>query len=384
MSDALSLYIHWPFCASKCPYCDFNSHVRAAVDEARWRAALLRELDHFAARTGRRRVVSLFFGGGTPGLMAPKTVAALIDRARMQFVMAPDAEITLEVNPGSVESDKFAAFRDAGVNRLSIGVQSLDDDALRFLGRGHDAAQAIAAAERAAALFPRWSIDLIYGLPGETPDQAAATARSALALAGDHISLYQLTIEPGTVFAGAVRRGEFVPLSEQNGADAYERVLETLEAAGFPAYEVSNAARPGGASRHNLQYWRYGDYIGVGPGAHGRLTLDGEKRAFRQHRAPEIWLERVEAGGAATQTDAPLSREERLHETLVMGLRLSEGVPLARIEAESGQAWDSALDAGFIAMAAEEGLLTPQADRLIATPRGRLVLDSLLPRLSGC
>ena len=380
-ADPLAIYVHWPFCLSKCPYCDFNSHVRDSVDQSRWRAALRRELDHYGSRTGRRPVNSLFFGGGTPSLMPPATVETVIAHVADRFDLADDAEITLEANPTSVEAQAFADLRAAGVNRLSLGVQSLDDDALRFLGRGHDAAQARAAAELAARLFPRWSIDLIYALPDQTPADWAAMIDAALTLTGDHVSLYQLTIEPQTAFEGAVRRGAFTPLADDPAAALYERAQDRLEAAGLPAYEISNHARPGGESRHNLQYWRYGDYAGVGPGAHGRLTINGEKRALRQHRAPEIWLSRVESAGHATRTDEALSRETQLREALLMGLRLSSGVSVSRLKETLKCDPISGIDTAFLDAAVDEGLMAFDGDRLAARRQGLRVLDGLLARL---
>jgi putative oxygen-independent coproporphyrinogen III oxidase len=287
MAESLALYIHWPFCAAKCPYCDFNSHVRDRVDQARFRDALRRELAREAARAGRRKLTSIFFGGGTPSLMAPETVAALIADARAAFDAAPDLEVTLEANPTSVEAAKLAAFREAGVNRASLGVQSLREAPLRFLGRRHDAAQAIAALELARGLFPRLSFDLIYARPGQEEADWRAELREALALAADHLSLYQLTIEPGTRFATEHARGAFALPDGDEAARLYAATAEEAARFGLLPYEVSNYARPGAESRHNLQYWRYGDYLGVGAGAHQRLSFpDGTLRAARRHRAP--------------------------------------------------------------------------------------------------
>ena len=381
-SAPLAIYLHWPFCAQKCPYCDFNSHVRDAVDQDRWRAALLRELDHYADRVGPRRVGSVFFGGGTPSLAPPATIAALIDRIGARFAVDPDVEITLEANPTSVEAAAFADLRAAGVNRVSLGVQSLDDDALRFLGRTHDAATARHAATLAARVFPRWSLDLIYALPGQTEAAWMTALDQALTLAGDHLSLYQLTIEAQTAFEGAVRRGDFTPMDDDAAADLFAATQDRLNAAGFPAYEVSNHACPGGESRHNLAYWRSADYLGVGPGAHGRITLDGARRATRQHRAPEIWLDRVETAGHATQTDDALTPADHAREMLVMGLRLSEGVARADLAAAVGGDWRDVVDAEFLRVAAAEGLLVADDDRIVATAAGRPVLNALLSRLA--
>ncbi|HJS32275.1 MAG TPA: radical SAM family heme chaperone HemW, partial [Alphaproteobacteria bacterium] len=277
--DRLAIYVHWPFCRSKCPYCDFNSHVRESVDDTRWRGALLTELDHFAASTGGRTVRSVFFGGGTPSLMAPQIVAAVIDCVARKWRVADDVEITLEANPNSAEQSRFAAFRAAGVNRLSLGVQALDDADLGALGRGHSAAEAQAAIARAAAVFDRYSFDLIYARPRQSRAAWETELRRAVALAGDHMSVYQLTIEPGTAFAARHARGELVVPDEDAAAALYEATQAILDDAGLAAYEVSNHARAGAECRHNLAYWRYEDYIGVGPGAHGRLKLGGVKTA---------------------------------------------------------------------------------------------------------
>ena len=289
------VYVHWPFCASKCPYCDFNSHVRAEIDEARWRAALVRELDHFAALAPGRTVTSIFFGGGTPSLMAPATVAAVIERTANHWRLAGDVEITLEANPTSVEAGRFAGYRDAGVNRVSLGVQSLDDRALGFLGRGHDAAEARAAVAVAHARFPRVSFDLIYARPGQSPAAWRRELAEALQIAGEHLSLYQLTLEPGTAFHARAARGALALPGGDAAAALYDVTQEVLEGAGLPAYEISNHAVPGAESRHNLTYWRSGDYLGVGPGAHGRLTGGGAVLAIAQTRSPERWLAAVEA-----------------------------------------------------------------------------------------
>ncbi|HKO06088.1 MAG TPA: radical SAM family heme chaperone HemW, partial [Alphaproteobacteria bacterium] len=340
----LGIYVHWPFCLSKCPYCDFNSHVRARIEEARWRAALLAELEHYAAQTGARMVSSLFFGGGTPSLMAPESVAAIIARVRALWPTAADLEITLEANPTSVEAGRFAGYAAAGVNRLSLGVQALDDTALAFLGRRHSAAEALAAVELAVRHFPRTSFDLIYARPGQTLASWRKELAAALAHARGHLSLYQLTIEPATAFAEACARGDLILPEEDSAAALYEATQEMLEAAGLPAYEISNHAAAGEESRHNLTYWRYGDYVGVGPGAHGRLTIAGGKRATRQHRAPEAWLERVERCGHATRQHFALSPEECREEMLLMGLRLAEGVDRKRFLKTCGMTLETALD----------------------------------------
>jgi oxygen-independent coproporphyrinogen-3 oxidase len=380
-SPGFGIYIHWPFCRSKCPYCDFNSHVRERVDHARWRGALLRELEHYARDTRGRAVTSIFFGGGTPSLMEPETVAALIARVRELWPVAADVEITLEANPTSAEIGKFRAFRDGGINRVSLGVQSLVADDLKFLGRQHDGPQALAAVRMAAATFDRFSFDLIYARPNQPPEQWQEELDRALAFAAGHISLYQLTIEPGTQFEQAVARGDFRVLDEERAAELYEATVARLGAAGLADYEISNFAKPGQESRHNLTYWRYGDYVGVGPGAHGRLTIAGGKLATRQHRAPEAWLDLVEQGGHATRQRDPVSRGERLSEMLMMGLRLKEGVAVARIEEESGQPVSQALDQARLQRLIDGGFLAVTSDRLAATPAGRQRLDALLATL---
>jgi putative oxygen-independent coproporphyrinogen III oxidase len=381
--SGFGLYLHWPFCRSKCPYCDFNSHVRGRIDQGRWRRALLAELDHYAALTPGRRLASIFFGGGTPSLMEPATAAALIDRAGRHWSMESDIEITLEANPTSVEAANFAALAAAGVNRLSLGIQALEDAALRFLGREHSASEALAALDLARRHFPRFSFDLIYARPGQTEADWAAELERALALAGEHLSVYQLTIEENTAFAGAWRRGDFALPSEETAARLYEITQARLAAAGLPAYEISNHARPGAECRHNLIYWQGGDCAGVGPGAHGRLTLAGARHATRQHRAPEAWLQAVESQGHATREHRPLGIEERRDELLMMGLRLSAGVQRARFKSVVGREIEDALAPAALAPLVEAGFLELDAGGLRATAAGRQRLDALLPRLLG-
>jgi putative oxygen-independent coproporphyrinogen III oxidase len=379
--DQLALYIHWPFCLAKCPYCDFNSHVRERIPEARFAAALRRELAFEAARLGRRRLTSIFFGGGTPSLMQPATVAALIGEATQLFVPAEGIEITLEANPTSVEASRFADFRNAGVNRVSIGVQSLDPEALRRLGRQHSVAQALAALDIAHRLFPRVSFDLIYARPRQTAAAWRAELRAALALVAGHLSLYQLTIEPGTVFEGRYRRGEIVLPDAETAAALYQTTGEETARLGLQAYEVSNYAISGNESRHNLTYWRYGDYAGIGPGAHGRLTLGGTLLATRRHRAPEIWAERVERTGHGMTEELPLAPRERAREMLLMGLRLSEGIAADTFRERTGMTLAAALDPAILSTALEEGYLQQGGGRLRTTKEGRLRLDALLPAL---
>lgn len=387
MPEPIALYVHWPFCAAKCPYCDFNSHVRERVDAARFGAALRRELAFEAARLevegqGERPLASIFFGGGTPSLMPPQVVADIIADATRLFPPMPDIEITLEANPTSVEVSRLAEIRAAGVNRASLGVQALDDTALGFLGRKHDAGQAIAALEAARGLFPRLSFDLIYARPGQAVAEWRAELRRALALAADHLSLYQLTIEPGTRFATEHARGAFALPEGEEAAALYFATGEEAARFGLLPYEVSNYAKPGAESRHNLAYWRYGDYLGIGAGAHQRLTLREGLVAARRHRGPEEWLARVEAAGHAITATEILSPTDRAREALLMGLRLSEGVDPARLQARSGLSLAEAVDPAMLAACLDEDYLTwtPEG-RLAATWEGRLRLDALLPAL---
>jgi putative oxygen-independent coproporphyrinogen III oxidase len=377
----LALYIHWPFCKSKCPYCDFNSHVRASIEEARWRAALLKDLEHYAGLTRERAVASIFFGGGTPSLMAAETVAAVLERAAALWPLTPNVEITLEGNPTSVESQRYRDFRSAGINRVSLGVQALEDGALKFLGRGHDVREALAALDVARRNFERFSFDLIYARPGQTVADWEQELDRAVALAGEHLSVYQLTIEAGTAFAPAHARGDFVLPDEETQAALYETTVARLEAAGLPAYEISNHARPGAECRHNLVYWRYGDYIGVGPGAHGRLTLDHARVATRQHRAPETWLEAVERHGHGSDEPAALSPGEQRDELLMMGLRLAEGVSRTRFRERLGHDLEATLDRDRMASLIEAGFLELDSERLVATAAGRQRLNAVLARL---
>jgi oxygen-independent coproporphyrinogen-3 oxidase len=382
-----AVYVHWPFCRSKCPYCDFNSHVREAVDQARWRRALLAELDHYAGQTPGRGVTSVFFGGGTPSLMEPETVAAIIARIGEHWALAPRAEITLEANPTSVEAARFATFRAAGVNRVSLGVQALDDGALAFLGRQHSAKEALEALQIAKRHFPRWSFDLITARAGQEAAAWREELNRALAEGPAHLSVYHLTIEEGTAFHGPWRRGELALPDEAAQAALFEMTGEILAAHGLPAYEISNHAKPGQECRHNLTYWRYGDYLGIGPGAHGRLTLPGaqstgaQKYATRQHRAPEAWLEAVEREGHATRARQALSREIRLSELLMMGLRLAEGVSRAAFRRETGEEPEAVLPAAELARLIEGGFLELDGVGLRATAAGRVRLDGLLARL---
>lgn len=376
-ADTLGLYIHWPFCRSKCPYCDFNSYACDTVDEKRWRRALIAELRAVADATPGRTVDSVFFGGGTPSLMAPATVATLIDAAAEFWSVAPEVEITLEANPTTAEATRFRALRLAGVNRLSLGVQSLDDAALRFLGRGHDARQARQAAALAAATFSRMSLDLIYGRPGQTPAVWRSELAAATALAGDHVSVYQLTVEPGTPFhQRGVREA-----GEDRGAALFELTQELLDAAGLPAYEVSNHARPGAECRHNLAVWRGGDYGGVGPGAHARLRHDGRTTAVRRLSSPGAWLAAVEADGEGVAERTVLSAEERQLELILSGLRLTDGIDRERFRAITGRAPEESVDPDGLRSVIESGLVVVDTVGMRVTNAGRLLLDALLARL---
>ncbi len=377
----LGVYVHWPFCKSKCPYCDFNSHVRDGIEQARWRDALLKELEHAAHEAPGRRVETIFFGGGTPSLMAPETVAAVIERIKAQWDCAGEIEITLEANPTSVESDRFAALADAGVNRLSLGVQALDAGSLKFLGREHSAAEALAALDIARRHFSRFSFDLIYALPGQTPETWANELERALALASEHLSLYQLTIERGTRFFTDHARGAFALPDEDAGAAMFEATQARLTSAGLPAYEISNHARPGAACRHNLIYWRYQDYVGIGPGAHGRFAEGVTKRATRRASGPEAWLDAVERTGHGTAESTVVAGQDLVEEALMMGLRLADGIDRATFASVTGADPVAALGEARLAPLVEAGFLEIRPDRLSATPAGRQRLNALLERL---
>ena len=368
--DGFGLYVHWPFCRSKCPYCDFNSHVAEGIDQARWRRALLAELDWWADRADRRTLTSIFFGGGTPSLMDPETVAAVIERAESRLGFAGSPEITLEANPTSVEAGRFAAYRAAGVNRVSLGVQALDSASLRFLGRQHDAEEALVAVATAARHFPRFSFDLIYARPGQSVADWREELGRALAHAGTHLSVYQLTIEPGTQFQTRFQRGEIAIPDDDLAGRLYEVTQEVMERAGLPAYEISNHARPGAESRHNLTYWRMEPYLGIGPGAHGRVPRGGVWYATRQAKAPETWVAAVEAAGHGTAEETALAPEERRREILMMGLRLAEGIPYGRLEVLP--------PADRLKALVEEGYLADDGRVIAATAAGRQRLNSLI------
>src|SRR4051812_23888363 len=371
-AEPLALYVHWPFCVSKCPYCDFNSHVRAQIDSDAWREALLADLAHEARLMPGRTLTSIFFGGGTPSLMDPAAAEAVIDAARRHWPATGDIEITLEANPNSVETARFADLACAGVNRLSLGLQSFDDRSLTFLGRAHSASEGFAALETAQKHFRRASFDLIYALPGESEDGWAATLAQALRLGTSHLSLYQLTIEPGTRFASMVARGEFEPLDGDASAGLFELTDAMTSAAGMPGYEISNHARPGQQSRHNLTYWRYGDYAGIGPGAHGRRL----RRRTVRHRKPENYLSAMRRHGNGISEEAPLSRREAADEALVMGLRLSEGIDAAVI-ADRLRVGEI-VDWQRVDRLCKSGHLARNGTHIALTPKGRLLLDHIL------
>ena len=378
---ALGLYVHWPFCRAICPYCDFNVERARYVDQARWRCALLAAIDDAAARTPGRRVDSLFFGGGTPSLMSASTVAAVVDRVADRFGFDDEPEITLEANPNSAEARAFAALRAAGVTRLSLGVQALDDAALKWLGRDHTAAEARRALATARALFPRVSFDLIYARPGQTAMAWRAELGQAVELAAGHISLYQLTIEAGTAFGRAQARGRLVIPEADDAAGLYEIAQEVCGAGGLRGYEVSNHAAPGHESQHNLRYWRYQEYLGIGPGAHGRLVEDGKRWAEEQVRAPAAWLSAVETAGHGRARREALSAADQATEMLMMGLRLSEGISLVDFRAVTGGDLNAFVSVPQLAALETAALLTHEGGRLRATSRGRAVLDRVLGAL---
>ncbi len=374
---ARALYIHWPFCAKKCPYCDFNSHVRESVDVAGWQAALIADMHAEAAVASGEGLTSIFFGGGTPSLMPPALVAALLAEAEHLWGFAPDIEITLEANPSSVETANFAALAGAGVNRVSLGVQSLDDAELRFLGRLHGADEALAALETAQQHFARVSFDMIYALPGHTPELWHERLTRALGFGTGHLSLYQLTIEPGTRFASDVRRGRLVPLHDDAAAELFDITQALTEAAGLAAYETSNHARAGEQSRHNLAYWRYQDYCGIGPGAHGRRLGVATVR----HKKPENFLKAVETQGNGIAEARTLAVAEQAAEALLMGLRLTEGIDLSALSARFGLPRGGLVDEAALARLTALGLIWQHEARIGVAPPGRGVLDALLAEL---
>ena len=379
----IAVYVHWPFCRALCPYCDFNVHIQRDVDHDRWCRAYLAEIDHYAAVSAHREITSVYFGGGTPSLMDPDVVAAVIERACSTWRPSADFEVSLEANPNSADSERFAAYQAAGVSRLSVGVQSLDDNALAVLGRDHNRAEAIRAIEHGQRYFPHLSFDLIHTRPGQGLAAWRRELAEAADLAGDHLSAYQLTIEPGTAFHAAQCRGTLTMPCEDLGAAMYEATQEILAAAGLPAYEVSNHARAGGMCRHNLTYWRYGDYVGIGPSAHGRLLLGEDKVVIENIRGPQPWLAAVEGQGHGTAGRHRLTRTVRGQEMLIMGLRLVEGVSRARFRREVGLDIETALDDARLTPLVETGFLCMDGDSLRATAAGHQRLDAILARLIG-
>ena len=374
------VYVHWPFCAAKCPYCDFNSHVRhQPVDQKRFAAAFAREMATMAARTGSRTVSSIFLGGGTPSLMQPETVGAILDAVATNWHVPAGIEVTLEANPSSVEADRFRGYRAAGVNRVSLGVQALNDPDLRFLGRLHNVAEALKAIGLAREIFPRMSFDLIYARPHQTPGAWAAELEEAIGYAADHLSLYQLTIEEGTPFHALHAAGKFAVPDPDHAAELYRVTQEVTQKHGLPAYEISNHARPSAESRHNLIYWRYGEYVGIGPGAHGRFVEHDRRIVTIAEKMPETWLNLVEAKGHGITGGERLTRSEEADEFLLMGLRLVEGIDLARYEALAGRP----LASDRITILRDEELIEPVGySRLRATPSGVLLLDALVADLA--
>ncbi len=370
MIDLFGIYIHWPYCASKCPYCDFNSHVAGTIDHDRWAAAYQKELEHHAGLTDGRMVTSVFFGGGTPSLMKPETVEIVLKTIQKLWPAANDIEITLEANPTSIEADKFKAFKQAGANRVSVGIQSLRDESLKFLGRTHSAKEALAALEVANDVFDRVSFDLIYARPEQNLKDWEDELKEAVTYANGHMSVYQLTIEPQTAFHTYHARGDFKMPEDALAADFYDLTQDVLGGAGLPAYEVSNHAVPGAQSAHNLTYWRYGDYAGIGPGAHGRLTLNAQKYATRGHRAPEIWLEKVQGDGTGLHPMEEINMQQQCEEALMMGLRLNAGMDISP--------YKDALNLEKIKTLQDEGLLELNGNHLKATQVGMKTLNSIL------
>jgi len=381
LADAFGVYVHWPFCLAKCPYCDFNSHVRhEKPDEARYARAIARELEHMKPRTDAREVTSIFFGGGTPSLMQPSTVQSVLDEIAKHWTVSKDAEITLEANPTSVEAERFRGYRAAGVNRVSLGVQALDDASLKNLGRMHTAKEALAAVEVARENFPRISFDLIYARPAQTPDAWREELTQALTFAPEHLSLYQLTIEPDTMFEKLHRAGKLITPDADTARALWDVTQELCGARNMPAYEISNHAKAGAEARHNLVYWRYQEYVGVGPGAHGRIGADGERVATSTEKHPERWLAQVEQNGHGLIEDEKLSHLEQADEMLVMGLRLAEGIDVARFERLTGVS----LNAERVSFLESEGLVERSSgSRLRITASGFPLLDAIVADLAA-
>jgi oxygen-independent coproporphyrinogen-3 oxidase len=380
-SAAFGVYLHWPFCLSKCPYCDFNSHVRhAAIDETRYVRAFAAEIAATARRTPGRTVSTIFFGGGTPSLMLPSTVGAILDEIARHWTVAPDVEVTLEANPTSVEATRFRGYRGAGVNRVSLGVQALNDASLKELGRLHTAQEALDAVAIARSIFERYSFDLIYARPRQTPAEWSAELKQAIGEAAEHLSLYQLTIEPDTPFFALRKSGKLVPPDDDTARALYDVTQDVCTAAGLPAYEISNHARPGAECRHNLVYWRGHEYAGIGPGAHGRLNIGEVRIATETERRPELWLMRVESLGHGLTINEPLTPNEQADEYLLMGLRLAEGIDLARYTALSGRDLDQKR---ILALHEQGAVETMPSGRLRVTLSGFPVLDAVVADLAA-
>jgi len=377
--EQMGVYIHWPFCESRCPYCDFNAHVREELDQKQWAEAYVQSLKHYAEIIPDKQIVSIFFGGGTPSLMEPETVATIIDAVQSLWRVANDIEITLEANPTSVENDKLLAFRDAGINRVSLGVQALNDEDLKFFGRGHNVDEALKAIELAKTHFERSSFDLIYARPNQMLENWEKELKQAVALSNGHLSLYQLTIERNTPFYMRHSRGEFAIPDDVQGAEFYHLTQDVLENAGLPAYEVSNHAKEGHTCRHNLIYWHMADYIGVGAGAHGRFVQGDQKFASRDHAAPEIWLERVGKNGHGAHELERLTQEDRFNECLMMGLRLRDGISIQAVEDKSGKAFSDMVDADKLQSSIDQDWVIKGGDNLKLTREGLLRLNALIP-----
>jgi len=377
----IAIYVHWPFCLSLCPYCDFNSHVRDNIDYIQWQKSLVKELKYYAKITGKRDVKSVFFGGGTPSLMPPSIVEEVINEIANLFNVNQNTEITLEANPTSAESNKFKEFARAGINRVSLGVQALNDDALNFLGRNHNLLEAEKAIDIIGSTFDRYSFDLIYNRPNQSVNMWVNELQKAIKIAKNHLSVYQLTIEPGTPFYLLLARGALKLPNEDISAALYEITQEILSDAGMEAYEISNHASPGEACRHNLVYWQYGDYIGIGPGAHGRVTVNGRIYATRQHRAPEIWLRRVEENGHATQTYQSLDRNSVINEMIIMGLRISKGIDAQNFLNRTGTSLKNIIDQEASRRLQKGGFIIHDNSKLLATYSGRQRLDSVISSL---
>ena len=378
----LAIYVHWPFCLSKCPYCDFNSHVQKLVDKTRWRKALCSDLNHKVKTPNQHLVTSIFFGGGTPSLMPPEIVAAVILEIKKNWELAENIEITLEANPTSSEAERFSFFKEAGINRLSLGIQSLDDASLKFLGRDHNAKEAINALEAAHEVFPRISFDMIYARSNQTIKSWKHELMNALKLASGHISLYQLTIEKGTTFYSQLQKGDFTLPDEKNSAEFFEVTQEMTQTRGYEPYEISNYARSGDACTHNLSYWRYNDFLGIGPGAHSRIqnSLNGTF-ALSQHTAPENWLKAVEESGHGTNRTQSLTKDQSAEEMLMMGLRLSEGINKKRFISRMGMKLEQFINLSALKRLNNAGFVLNNEERLCITPRGRILLYSVLSDL---